>query len=610
MATNQGRGKDCYRAPEVLLESMSGFNQKSDIWSLGCIIFKLCTGNKLFKNELTAYRFITSNEDLSTQIEFPTWFAAAFAADYRSLICWMLTRDHQLRPTVHDVFTKLNHIASFLAVRESEVDVKDFGTQILGTDFPSRRRCQLIRWEKGLPGGTPQQHASTIKRWKLIYKARENIIGPPRSNTVWAMMCLGYSHLFAGECHEAFELFCSALEILKTYKGDEHLYTMACYAAIGHAFSTAGNHDQAIQAFDVLIKQQIRLFGDGHPYTLASCTASARAEFLKSATNVQKIKEKIVPNLIWISDRQKSHPDLLSEDKTETLTLLALACRCVPEFRAEGNTRLLGLLTDSTDSSNVSDLAVLAASGFAWSCLRTRQIDVARDIIAPFDPETQRATRENYAALKRLFEAAGVYPAEARQTAALAIANANAAINRYAGAGISSSSGNVSSTFVPSKKNVAFNLPGNPFARPFGIPDQTSTPETARPLPLPVTPHVAPTTPFPQTWEIPQHLTSRQLRLFATGSGNPVVRQKIPPMQPIPIPPPHPPSRGANTTSMQNLADGIPAFEIPHPKFPVIPNVCGKCVAAQTIVRPMMRSNSSVDVRRTGQSAKGVVICD
>ena len=48
ITTSKSRGKDCYRAPELLREPDSVYNTKTDIWSIGCIIFELCTGGKLF----------------------------------------------------------------------------------------------------------------------------------------------------------------------------------------------------------------------------------------------------------------------------------------------------------------------------------------------------------------------------------------------------------------------------------------------------------------------------------------------------------------------------------------------------------------------------------
>ncbi|KAH0938445.1 hypothetical protein HID58_005906 [Brassica napus] len=41
-----------YRAPEVILGL--GYDKKIDVWSLGCILAELCTGNVLFQNDSPA----------------------------------------------------------------------------------------------------------------------------------------------------------------------------------------------------------------------------------------------------------------------------------------------------------------------------------------------------------------------------------------------------------------------------------------------------------------------------------------------------------------------------------------------------------------------------
>jgi len=51
VTSNYGRGKPSYRAPELILNSKSGFNNKVDIWSLGCILFEMVTGTKAFNGD-------------------------------------------------------------------------------------------------------------------------------------------------------------------------------------------------------------------------------------------------------------------------------------------------------------------------------------------------------------------------------------------------------------------------------------------------------------------------------------------------------------------------------------------------------------------------------
>lgn len=39
-------GTPCYTAPEIYMQQ--NYDHKADIWSLGCVIYELCTGRKAF----------------------------------------------------------------------------------------------------------------------------------------------------------------------------------------------------------------------------------------------------------------------------------------------------------------------------------------------------------------------------------------------------------------------------------------------------------------------------------------------------------------------------------------------------------------------------------
>jgi serine/threonine protein kinase len=51
------RGTQGYRAPEVLEHPAGHFNSRSDMFSFGCIIVELVTGQKLFESDLDVVRF-------------------------------------------------------------------------------------------------------------------------------------------------------------------------------------------------------------------------------------------------------------------------------------------------------------------------------------------------------------------------------------------------------------------------------------------------------------------------------------------------------------------------------------------------------------------------
>lgn len=59
--TVNARGTEGYRAPELLLDA-SVFNQKSDIWSAGCILFELAMGEKRFATDIVVLYYRQAND--------------------------------------------------------------------------------------------------------------------------------------------------------------------------------------------------------------------------------------------------------------------------------------------------------------------------------------------------------------------------------------------------------------------------------------------------------------------------------------------------------------------------------------------------------------------
>jgi serine/threonine protein kinase len=54
--TRYSRGTDSYRAPEVIAED-SRFNNRADIWALGCVIYEMSTGVKLFRDGYSVLQY-------------------------------------------------------------------------------------------------------------------------------------------------------------------------------------------------------------------------------------------------------------------------------------------------------------------------------------------------------------------------------------------------------------------------------------------------------------------------------------------------------------------------------------------------------------------------
>jgi serine/threonine-protein kinase Nek2 len=104
--TRYSRGTDCYRAPELLKEDSPKFNNKSDIWALGCILHELAAGHKAFSNDFSVFQYALNGEKLV--IGYP-----------QSADCWITKTIHQMlegdaskRPGASELLRKFREISS------------------------------------------------------------------------------------------------------------------------------------------------------------------------------------------------------------------------------------------------------------------------------------------------------------------------------------------------------------------------------------------------------------------------------------------------------------------------------------------------------------------
>jgi ankyrin repeat protein len=65
--THYGRGTSGYRAPELIVsEGNPTYNNKVDIWSLGCVLYELATGKRAFNNDwvVLKHRYERKNKEV------------------------------------------------------------------------------------------------------------------------------------------------------------------------------------------------------------------------------------------------------------------------------------------------------------------------------------------------------------------------------------------------------------------------------------------------------------------------------------------------------------------------------------------------------------------
>lgn len=76
--TEYARGRTCYRAPELLRTTNAGYNAKADIWSLGCVMYELYTGQKIFQDDYAVIEYWTSGASLGKVVDLSIEFCALF----------------------------------------------------------------------------------------------------------------------------------------------------------------------------------------------------------------------------------------------------------------------------------------------------------------------------------------------------------------------------------------------------------------------------------------------------------------------------------------------------------------------------------------------------
>ena len=69
VATLEGRGGPCYRPPELLREVPDpSYTKKLDIWAVGCILYEVCVGKKLFSGDRATLIFALERKEVEVDL--------------------------------------------------------------------------------------------------------------------------------------------------------------------------------------------------------------------------------------------------------------------------------------------------------------------------------------------------------------------------------------------------------------------------------------------------------------------------------------------------------------------------------------------------------------
>jgi tetratricopeptide (TPR) repeat protein len=361
-----------------------------DIWSLGCILFEMCSGDRAFENDYTVFHFRVSSLKFTKPI--PEWHDSRSAPIFTRWISEMLEMKPEKRPSAESLGNRLDELFDAVMCPSPNQDSGDPGffvdpRNILGTSLPSSHGG--FRWERIFTSGNYTQHKGTLERYLHLAKVRTRVLGSQDRNTIYSCLCYAWGSFYLGpvdQARKAFEEVATIQRIMfdGNQEHPELLITESgiawTHGALGHdsickalfrrilgiqQSALGADHPQtldtmfglaaclrnlrdksAVEMFEQTIEMQSRTLGPGHASTLLSKAglASAYVRFGKNEDALRLFEEAV-----------KLQTELLGSEHVETLSslsgqgwvlmLMGESGRAAPilEDVATRQTRLLGI---------------------------------------------------------------------------------------------------------------------------------------------------------------------------------------------------------------------------------------------------------------------------
>lgn len=274
--TKHGRGKQGYRAPELLSEDEAQYNKKVDIWSLGCVLFEVVTGVKAFNSDISVFTFASSNTAM--QVTAPVWIAESTSLGFGALQRWiveMLNPDWHNRPSSVELGRRFDELLPFCrspshttstTVPPGNASLTQ-QNMIMGTDVPTTMKA--LRWSEIFGSGGIQQHTRLLEHFKRILHARTQLLGPTHPSTLWARTCLAWSYFYFGQLDKAEKEFNHILVHKGRQLGSDHPEVLSTCLGLAWTQLTRGNALKAsANSFQTLLENHEKVMGPEYPDTL------------------------------------------------------------------------------------------------------------------------------------------------------------------------------------------------------------------------------------------------------------------------------------------------------------------------------------------------------
>ena len=325
--TEAARGKQGYRAPELLRGDKAQYNKKVDIWSLGCILFEISTGQKAFDTDFCVFEFIFSK--IKRDLPFSTWFDEITRTIVSSWVNEMLEIEFQKRPSVDQLCQRLAELVAVLTPPVNDPTTSRITTDptallhsenMLGTDMPSG--MSSIHWSDIFAPGNFEQHERSLQRYKRLLATRRVLLGNEHPYTVWSMICFAYANQFLSNDHEAtVKVFEEISLIQKSLLGEEHPVTLGTIGDLVWARSFLGDTRENLLVGQKALSALQIMPGPEHPMTLkftrilASLTLAMRKETTYSSERASAVK--------ILEDNVKAGRRVVGTEHPETLMSMA-----------------------------------------------------------------------------------------------------------------------------------------------------------------------------------------------------------------------------------------------------------------------------------------------
>jgi eukaryotic-like serine/threonine-protein kinase len=291
--TGMAMGTPHYMSPEQI--GNSEVDQRSDLYSLGCVLYELATGRPPFDLE-DAWSILVGHRD--TEPEPPCSKRPELPTELERLILDLLAKDPEDRPQdAADVGGRLKAMRAAAGVSHgADPAVPDWardlttGPAARSTRAPAAPHHKLTgAWSTRTVAPTADPAALTvlaaryaeavdlgrIGNWQQAYElhtavatGRDRAQGTEDPDTLAARHEAAYCLTRLGRTEEALRLYAYVAEVRRRVLGPDHPDTLAARHEAAYALGALGRHLEAHQEFSAVLAARERTVGAEHPDTL------------------------------------------------------------------------------------------------------------------------------------------------------------------------------------------------------------------------------------------------------------------------------------------------------------------------------------------------------